>query len=100
MLTLKTGQFATLQVDPAGVALLKGVKLDFRSSDERVCAVKPDGTGYGCTVYAMDGGVDMQAQVLVMSGGDVISSEDVEVIAQDKPPVVVNLLVGAAVDAP
>lgn len=99
MLTLKTGQYASLKVDPAGIVALKGGKVAFVSSDERVCATVPDGTFYGCTVYASDGGAGMTAQVLVMLGGDQISSEDVEVIAQDIMPVAINLLVGTPVDS-
>jgi hypothetical protein len=98
MLTLKTGQFASIKIDQAGIAALNGAVPAFLSTDSRVCRVEAAGL-YSCNVYAADGGENMQAQVLVMSGGDVISSEDVEVIAQDKPPVLVSLLVGAAVDA-
>lgn len=100
MLTLKTGQFATIKIDAAGVALLKGQAVKFLSSDERVCAVTPDSTGAGCTVYAADGGEDMTAQVLIVSGEDQLGAEDVQVISQDRPPVIVNLVVGVPTDVP
>jgi hypothetical protein len=100
MLSLKSGQYAPLLIDPSGIALLKGAKPDFRSSDERVCVVKPDGSGVGCLVYASDGGEGQQAQVLVYLGEDIISTEDVEVIAQDKPALAVVLVVGVPADVP
>lgn len=100
MLTLKVGQCAPLTIDPAGIAKLNKAAVKFVSSDERVCTVKPDGTGTGCTVYASDGGIDMQAQVLVYCGEDVISAEDISVFDQDKPLLAVSLVAGVAVEAP